>query len=98
MNKLDIARDTINKIDKQMAELFCERMQAVKTVAEYKKQVGMPIFDAQREEAIIKNNSKFIMEKTGSISQNIFRIYGTVYVEKSTERKNPNAILVNVLF
>ena len=62
MNKLDIARDTINKIDKQMAELFCERMQAVKTVAEYKKQVGMPIFDAKREEAIIKNNSKFIAD------------------------------------
>ncbi len=58
MNKLDIAREKINEIDKQMSELFCQRMRAAEMVAEYKKEKGLPIFDATRENAIIANNSK----------------------------------------
>ncbi len=58
MNKLDIAREKINEIDKQMSELFCKRMQAAEMVAEYKREKGLPIFDATRENAIIANNSK----------------------------------------
>lgn len=58
MNKLDIAREKINEIDKQMSELFCQRMSAAEMVAEYKKEKGLPIFDATRENAIITNNSK----------------------------------------
>ena len=64
MNKLEIAREKINKIDKQMAELFCERMQAAEMVADYKKEMGLPIFDASREETIIQNNSKLIDNST----------------------------------
>ena len=36
MNKLEIAREIINKVDKEMSELFEERMKAAKMVAEYK--------------------------------------------------------------
>ena len=60
MNKLEIAREKINKIDKEMAILFEKRMLAAELVAEYKKENGLPIFDASREEAIIKNNSVYI--------------------------------------
>ncbi len=60
MNKLDSAREKINKIDKQMAALFEERMLAAEDVADYKKQNGLPIFDAAREEVIIQNNSAYI--------------------------------------
>ncbi len=60
MNKLEIARNQINNIDKQMAKLFEQRMKAAELVAEYKKENGLPIFDAAREEAIIENNSAFI--------------------------------------
>ncbi len=58
MNKLDVAREKINDIDKKMSELFCERMKAAEMVAEYKKENGLPIFDPARENAIIDNNSK----------------------------------------
>ncbi len=58
MNKLDEARNIINNVDKQMAELFCERMKAAELVAEYKREKGLPILDSAREEAIICNNSK----------------------------------------
>lgn len=60
MNKLDDARSSINKIDKQMAALFEERMAAVKDVAEYKKERGMQIFDESREREVISRNSSYI--------------------------------------
>lgn len=60
MNKLEKAREIINQIDVQMAKLFSERMQAVKLVAEHKKEHGLPVIDASREELIIEKNSSLI--------------------------------------
>lgn len=60
MNKLEIAREEINKIDKQMASLFEQRMRAAELVADYKRENGLPIFDASREDAIIEKNSVYI--------------------------------------
>lgn len=63
MSNLNEARQKINAIDKQMADLFVERMKISKEVAEYKMQYGLPIFDRLREEEVIKNNSKLIKEE-----------------------------------
>lgn len=63
MDKLKIARENINSIDKEMAKLFCQRMTEVKSVAEYKKEHGLPIFDEKREEEIVKANSLFIEDE-----------------------------------
>ncbi len=60
MNKLDSARKSINDIDRKMAKLFCERMDAAKSVAEYKKEMGLPVYDRQREEAIVSANCGYI--------------------------------------
>lgn len=60
MNKLEEARQTINEIDEKMAQLFAERMTAVKAVAEYKKQKGLRITDSAREAEVIKRNAKLI--------------------------------------
>ncbi len=59
-NKLNEAREIINRIDSQMAELFAERMKAAEMVFEYKKEFGLPIFDPEREEAVIEKNSAMI--------------------------------------
>ena len=59
-NKLNEARKKINEIDKKMASLFCERMEAVKTVAECKQELGLPVFDIKREEEVIERNVKNI--------------------------------------
>ena len=59
-NKLEEARKIINKVDSQMAELFAERMRATEMVFQYKKEFGLPIFDAKREEMIIEQNSALI--------------------------------------
>ena len=57
MDKLMLSRDKINKIDAQMARLFCERMGAVREIAEYKAEKHLPILDAQRESEIIEKNA-----------------------------------------
>ncbi len=59
-NKLDEARKIINRVDSEMAELFTERMRAVETVFEYKKEFGLPISDPEREEAVIEKNAALI--------------------------------------
>ncbi|MBR2044208.1 MAG: chorismate mutase, partial [Clostridia bacterium] len=45
MTDLDKARQRINEIDRQMASLFEKRMDAVKRVASYKKEHGIPVDD-----------------------------------------------------
>lgn len=59
-NKLEEARQIINEVDAQMAQLFVKRMKAVETVYEYKKEYGLPILDKKREDAIIEQNSAFV--------------------------------------
>lgn len=56
MSKLDIARESINRIDKQMASLFEERMDAVGIIAGYKKEHGLPVEDPAREQSLIDKN------------------------------------------
>lgn len=43
-----------------MAKLFCKRMEAVKSVAEYKAEHALPILDAKREAELIEKNSSLI--------------------------------------
>lgn len=58
MNQLDKARETINRIDREMAGLFSERMKAVRDVAAFKQERGLPIFDAEREKAVLARNAE----------------------------------------
>lgn len=60
MNKLEIAREKINSLDKEIAQLFEERMKIAQDVADYKKENGLPIFDSSREDAIISKNLELI--------------------------------------
>lgn len=57
---LEESRKIINQVDNEMAELFVKRMQAVKSIADYKKEHGLPIYDAKREEELINVNSEKI--------------------------------------
>lgn len=60
MSDLNEARKKINKIDKEMAQLFVERMEASKEVALYKLEHGLPIYDRLREEEVVAKNSAMV--------------------------------------
>lgn len=64
MNKLEQAREYINAIDKRMADLFVQRMAAVRMVSEYKIEHGLPVLDAAREEQVITRNSALVEDET----------------------------------
>lgn len=57
-NKLEEAREIINEIDVQMAELFVKRMRAAELVYEHKREFGLPILDQKRENAVIEKMSR----------------------------------------
>ena len=86
MSKLDDARKEIDVVDREIAKLFCRRMNAVKNVAEYKKEVGMNILDSSREEAVLKKNLSYIeSEELKSYYTDFMR--DTLSVSKNYQRR-----------
>ncbi len=63
MDKLLKAREIIGETDREIAALFEKRMTAVKEVAEYKKERGLPVFDGAREDLLIKKNLEYIEDE-----------------------------------
>ncbi|MBR7148561.1 MAG: chorismate mutase [Firmicutes bacterium] len=61
-SKLEEARQIINEVDAQMADLFVKRMKAAELVYEHKKEFGLPILDQARENAVIEKNTALIQE------------------------------------
>lgn len=60
MTDLGKARRSINDIDREIARLYELRMDAVSSIADYKKEHHLPIEDLRREEAVIHNNASLI--------------------------------------
>lgn len=56
MDELQQAREMIDRVDQQMAELFCRRMAAVRQVARYKEARNLPVLDETREEQVVHKN------------------------------------------
>ncbi|WMJ87627.1 prephenate dehydratase [Anaerocolumna sp. MB42-C2] len=54
MIDLQQSREEIDKVDKQIVDLFEHRMQLAKDVAEYKIQTGKKVFDREREQDKLK--------------------------------------------
>ncbi|MGN0335198.1 MAG: bifunctional chorismate mutase/prephenate dehydratase [Lachnospiraceae bacterium] len=57
MTDLLVLRDEIDKIDKEIVELFEKRMEISKGVAEYKISTGKKVFDKEREEGKLRTLS-----------------------------------------
>ena len=82
MTTLEEAREKINRIDREMARLFEERMQAVEDVASYKIAHNMQILDSGREQAVIERNSALIRNPAYKDSYVRF-IQGTMAISRA---------------
>ena len=60
MKDLNKLRKKIDKIDKKMASLYEERMEVAKDIALYKKENGLEVFNAAREQEVISKNKENI--------------------------------------
>lgn len=63
MNKLENARKEINRIDKEIARLFEERMKQVEEVIAYKIENNLQILDSGREKEVIERNCQLLNNK-----------------------------------
>ena len=57
------AREEIAKVDKEMAKLFVQRMEAAREVAKYKMERGLPVEDKAQENAVIARQSEQIKDE-----------------------------------
>lgn len=62
MNELESLRERIDETDRQLLELFCNRMQICSKVADYKRKSGMPVLDPKREKQLLSDKLKLLKE------------------------------------
>ena len=74
MNELELARQGIASVDKQLAALFEERMRLCSLVLEYKRTHGLPILDAAQEERVIVRN-------LGAVADPVIRDYFVLFLK-----------------
>lgn len=74
MKDLDSIRSDIDKIDKEIIQLFQKRMKCVKAVIEYKIARNIPILNANREKEVIAKNISYIEDET-------IQKYGEVFLK-----------------
>lgn len=74
MMNLDDIRKQIQAVDNQMAQLFEKRMQFANAVVEYKKQKGLPVYDAEQEVSVLERC-------TENVSDDTIREYYKVFVQ-----------------
>lgn len=62
MTEIEKARGVIDQCDRELAELFARRMEAVDKIADYKRAEGLPVLDAAREAEVIERGCAAIGE------------------------------------
>ncbi len=72
--ELDLSklREEINEIDREMVELFKKRMTVAASVAEYKKERGLPVLDAARERALLARISDMAGEEFDGYARTLY--------------------------
>lgn len=55
MTELDLLRQGIDQIDRELVDLFLQRMDIACKVGAYKRQNGIPVLDAAREAAVLES-------------------------------------------
>lgn len=78
MKGIEQARKEIMEIDQQMAELFEKRMEAVRDVAMYKRERGLPVLDLDQEKRVLERNSMYIKD-------NILRQYYQTFMQDTMD-------------
>ena len=77
------ARKEIDRIDRQMTALFRERLLLCDSIAEYKKERGLPLTDPVREREKLEEVSGFIGE---DLKHYVEELYAAIF-EISKERQ-----------
>ena len=63
MDDLQSLRRDIDAIDRQLVELFKQRMDVTRRVGEYKREQGIPVLDQERERQVLQNKGELAGEE-----------------------------------
>ena len=92
---LDECREKIDRIDRELVKLFCERMQVSADVAEYKRTVGKPITDAARERALLNKISELAGEEMEDYTRTLYATILSISKAYQHERLNTSSKLAS---
>ena len=65
-------RERINKINDELLSLFLERMDISSEIARYKQEHGLPVFDSDREKAILRDIREKAGDEMGPYAEDFF--------------------------
>ncbi|MBR3704040.1 MAG: chorismate mutase [Oscillospiraceae bacterium] len=82
--ELKECRNKLDVIDSQLISLFCERMEIVKKVAEYKKEHDLPILSSAREKEILERVRALSGEELAPYAQTLFETL--LYVSREYQK------------
>ncbi|MBU5306202.1 chorismate mutase [Clostridioides mangenotii] len=87
MDKLNVYRKEIDKIDKELVGLFEKRLEVVSKVARYKKENNLPVYYEDREKVVIQKVEENIVNKDYLDEANKFFKY-IMEISKSFQMQN----------
>ncbi len=77
-------RQNINALDIKIAKLLAKRFAVANDIGAYKKENGIPVFDAAREASVLAS----VRENGGAFSEEVCEVYQTVLtVSKSLQEE-----------
>ena len=88
LNKL---REEINQTDREIVDLFKKRMNIAASVAEYKKQNGLPVFDAARERSLLGKISDMAGEELEGYARTLYHTMLDVSKAYQYTKLNPHS-------
>lgn len=68
-------RSEIDRIDRELVQLFCRRMDAAEKIAAYKAEKALPVFDAKREAELLE---KVRTAAGGEHAKDALQLYRTI--------------------
>ena len=95
MLDLNELRQEINDTDREIVELFKKRMAIATSVAEYKKEHGLPVLDAARERALLEKISEMAGEELGGYARTLYHTMMDVSKAYQHARLNPESGVYN---
>ena len=72
MEDLSTIRERINEIDNKIIELWKERMETCLSVAQYKKENNLPVFDEEREKELLDRIKNMAGDALGDYSVSLY--------------------------
>lgn len=74
--ELDEARQIIDRVNTALVPLIEERMDAVVEVTRYKREHGLPVYDAKREQAVLDKVSASV--KNAEYEQSVRKVFQAI--------------------